>query len=135
MLLGAIFCRFLSIWMLSNESTCVWVTLGGKCVTCGGTHFVRDFLSGRIVDAFFDNQFLFILAIYAIVSVIFLNLLLLFNLKFAKKALRIMYNIPTLIISCVSMVAFLLLRNISLLNKVIRITVFLTKMLLDHIFR
>ena len=113
-----IFCRLLSGAMLETERTCFMTLLGGKCISCGGTHFVRDFLSGHFIDAFFDNQFFFFCAVFMAVSFVFLNLFMLFDLKFAKRVLRYMYSIPTLIIFCVGLVAFLVIRNLLLMDEI-----------------
>ena len=109
-----IFCEWLSNQMLATNSTCAWTLLGGKCITCGGTHFVNTLLNGRFVEAFNHNQYLFLLAIFFAASIVLLNLYLLFDLGFAKAALKKMYNIPALIIACVSVLAFLVLRNMPL---------------------
>ena len=106
-------CRSLSSKLLDVAATqCVWELLGAKCITCGGTHFVRDICSGRFIDAFFDNQYLFILAVYFLITLIALNLCFVFGVKWAKKLLIKMYSITALIIAGVGMVAFVVLRNI-----------------------
>lgn len=108
------FCEWLSDQMLATTSTCAWTLLGAKCITCGGTHFVNTLLNGQFVEAFNHNQYLFLLAIFFAVSFVLLNLYWLFDLRFAKAALKKMYNIPVLIIACVGVLAFLVLRNIPL---------------------
>ncbi|MBR6514088.1 MAG: DUF2752 domain-containing protein [Clostridia bacterium] len=109
---GILLCKWLTDVMLSTDTTCVMVTLGGQCVTCGGTHFVNTFASGKFIEAFDHNQFLFLLTIFFAVTLLFLNLYLLFGLKFAKKVLLFMYNIPSLIIWLSVMLVFFILRNI-----------------------
>ena len=113
-----ILCRYLSGVMLEMEGTCFMTLFGGKCITCGGTHFVRDLLSFRFADAFFDNQFLFACAVFLAVSLVFLNLFMLFELRFAKRALRCMYSIPALIVFGACMVAFLVVRNLFLMDEI-----------------
>ena len=108
----AILCKYLSQFMLTFNSPCFFSTLGGKCISCGGTHFVKDLLSGNFIDAFFDNQFFFICVVYLAISLVLLNLFLLFDLKFAKRALRIMYSIPSLICFLASIFIFLFVRNL-----------------------
>ena len=98
--------------LAKTDKTCFWTLMGGQCPTCGGTHFVNDLLSGRIAAAFADNQLLFAVTVYAAVSLVFLNLWLLFGLGFAKKILGWMYNIPTLIAWGVILIAFMLWRNL-----------------------
>ena len=48
------------------------------------------------------------------ISFVLLNLYWLFDLRFAKAALRKMYSIPSLIIACLGVLAFLVLRNMPL---------------------
>ena len=66
------------------------------------------------MEAFNHNQYLFILAVFFAISFVLLNLYWLFDLRFAKAALRKMYSIPSLIIACVGVLAFLVLRNMPL---------------------
>ncbi|MBQ8605649.1 MAG: DUF2752 domain-containing protein [Clostridia bacterium] len=105
-------CHLLTDYMLTLPPSCSFVRFGGKCITCGGTHFVNYITSFRIAEAFEQNQFLFVLSIYFGISIIFLNLYLLFNNSFAKKALLKMYNIPVLIIILSVMGVFFIVRNI-----------------------
>lgn len=115
-LIAVLICRPLSeALLLHTNQTCIWSLTGLRCTTCGGTHFVHDLLSGRIGAAFADNQLLFVATVYLAVSLIALNLWLLFDLGFAKKILAWMYNIPTLIAWCAGVFAFLLLRNLPVL--------------------
>ena len=102
-----------------TDKTCLWTVMGGQCPTCGGTHFVNDLLSGRIGAAFADNQFLFIATAYLAVSLIVLNLWLLFDLGFAKKMLGWMYNIPSLIVWGVGLLVFLIVRNLPMLGNLL----------------
>ena len=112
---GLIYCRWLSEQMLATESRCLLLQFNGQCLSCGGTHFVRDLLYGRIFDAFMDNQFFFICTAFLFVSLIAVNLWVLFKLEFAKKMLKYMYSIPTLIITFLILVLFLVLRNIQMI--------------------
>ena len=106
---AAILCRWLSEQMLETDSSCLLLQFNGKCLSCGGTHFVRDLLSGRIFDAFVDNHFFFYVTVYLFVTLILANLYLLFNLKFSLKVLKCMYNIPALLVTIFLMLLFLLL--------------------------
>ena len=83
--IAAVLARPMSEWMLTSDSACAWTLWGGQCLTCGGTHFVNDLTSFRIIAAFMDNQFLFILTLYFLVTMVMLNLMMLFDLAFAKK--------------------------------------------------
>ena len=107
-----ILCRMLSGMMLSYESTCLMAVIKGKCLTCGGTHFVRDLLTGKIFDAFMDNHFLFLCTMYLLITLVVINLCVLFKVEFAKKMLKYMYSIPALIIFFSVMILFMVLRNI-----------------------
>jgi hypothetical protein len=102
----------LSGFMLSLDSECGWKRFGFECGTCGGTHFVNDLTSGRILSAFFDNQFLFIVTLFFFVSLILLHFLWLGKSKLAKRILRIMYSIPSLVILVSGFFVFTLLRNL-----------------------
>jgi len=130
-LIIALCCKPLSDLMLSNDSACIWTTLGGQCLTCGGTHFVNDLFSLRIADAFMDNQLLFIATIYFAITLIVVNLLWLFDLSFALKILKWMYNIPVLIVFSVGTIAFLLWRNLPELIRVIEIAPALWEKILE----
>lgn len=105
--------RLLSDNMLDAAATeCVWAQIGAKCITCGGTHFVKNICSGRFIDAFCDNQYLFILTAYLAITLVVLNLYFIFGLPWAKKLLLKMYSIAALIIAGVALIAFVVLRNI-----------------------
>ena len=110
--LVAVACKHLSGFMLSFDAPCLLSLIGMKCVSCGGTHFVRDLLSGDVWQAFLDNQFFFICGVFLLLSLVVLHLFMLFDLKIAKRILLRMYSIPTLICFAVGMFAFLILRNI-----------------------
>ena len=104
-------CRWLTSVMLSHESDCTWTLFGGQCVTCGGTHFVQSLSHGRILEAYEHNQFLFILLILLLISWVLLHLYLFFKMEFARKALRIIFSIPSLIVVLTGLFVFLVIRN------------------------
>ena len=118
LLLGLI-CKYLSGYMLTFNSPCLFTLMGGKCISCGGTHFIKDLVSFRFLDAFIDNHFFFICALYLAVSLILLNLFLLFDLRFVRKALSVMYSIPALICFVASAFLFFFIRNIPLILTII----------------
>lgn len=120
---GAFFFQWLSGQMLARPSDCPWNYFGGKCVTCGGTHFVNTLLKGQLAEAFHHNQFLFICTVVLALSYILLHLWWLGGSSLAKKALRIVYSIPGLILFCVSMIAFLLIRNLPVFVMLMNILV------------
>lgn len=107
----AVICRFVSEIMLQGEGVCVWTLAGIECFTCGGTHFVNDLLSFRIVDAMVDNPLLFAITVYLLITLIALNLFLLANLKFAGRVLRLMYNLPVAAAWVVAACLFFFIRN------------------------
>ena len=106
-------CKQISNFLLKRTSSaCIWTALGGKCITCGGTHFIRDILSGNFAAAFRDNEFLFLLTVYFALSWLLCNLYWLFRCSLAKQLLARMYNRPTLILFCITAFAYVIIRNI-----------------------
>lgn len=126
-----VLCRYLSAWMLtSGGNECVWLRFGGQCITCGGTRFVNNFCSGRFVSAFMDNQYLFALAVYFLITVLFLNLYFVFGIKWSKRVLRWMYSIPSGIAFIVGFVVFMLCRNVGLMINLAKMVNYLITALL-----
>ena len=107
----AVICRSASEMMLQNDGICVWTMAGIRCFTCGGTHFVNDLLSFRILEAMVDNPLLFVVAAYLFVTLAALNLYRLFDLEFARRMLRLMYNVPVIIAFVISGGVFFFVRN------------------------
>lgn len=107
-----ILCEHLTDFMLSRSNPCPWTLFGGKCVSCGGTHFVNSLLNGRIAEAFEHNGFLFLITLVLAVSFVLLNLDWLFGLRFPKKVLSGIYSIPTLIGTLALMLIFFFVRNV-----------------------
>ena len=120
---AAFVCKWLTDWLLYTlpPSECAWTRLGGQCITCGGTHFVNSILRGQIVEAFFHNEFLFLVTLVLVVSLICANLYWVFGLQFAKKVLQKIYNIPVLIISASLMILFLIVRNIPTMIAIVEL--------------
>ena len=118
---GLVLCKYLSDYMLSFTTECQWTRLGGKCVTCGGTHFVNALLSGQVADAFHHNAFLFVLTIVLALSFVLLNLHWLFDIQFAKTVLKKVYTIPVLIIALGIMLVFFFVRNIPVFVRIAEI--------------
>lgn len=112
------FCKWFSQFLLDLPGDCIWTLMGGQCITCGGTHFVNALLKGQFADAFFHNQLLFICAAVLLISYILLHLWYFGKMSFAQKTLRAIYSIPGLIVFCCGIIAFLLIRNIGLIQKV-----------------
>ena len=65
------------------------------------------------MDAWHHNEFLFINTAYLALSLVLLHPWLLFGAKWAKKLLRWMYNIPTLILFLSGMTVFGIVRNLT----------------------
>lgn len=107
----SVICRIISEGMLQADGVCVWTLAGIQCFTCGGTHFINDLLSFRLVDAMVDNPLLFVIAVYLFVTLVALNLYLLFDIKFARRALVLMYNVPVVIAFVIAVCVFFCLRN------------------------
>ena len=104
---------WLSRYLLaSTDRTCVWTLLGGKCLTCGGTHFARDLLSGHILLAFTDNPLLFLFTVFLGVSYVLLHLSWLWELPFAQKCLSKMYTRKVCIGWVIFASIFFIVRNI-----------------------
>ena len=116
-----IFCEWLSDYMLSKPGECLWVILGGKCVTCGGTHFVNSILNGRIIEAFNYNQLLFVITIMAIIVWVLLHLDWFLSIGWAKKALKKVFSIPSLVFWSVAILVFFFARNMNLFIRVAQI--------------
>ena len=118
------FCQWLSTQMLKTDSVCMWTILGGKCITCGGTHFVNTLLSGKIFEAFHHNELLFIFTVILLLSWILLHLCWFGNSAFAKNILLKIYSIPGLIIAAASTMIFLLIRNIPTFINLVKLVIY-----------
>lgn len=118
-------CEKLSDLMLSQYSQCGFLLLGGKCITCGGTHFVNTLLNFKFIEAFHHNEFLFALTAFLAVAFILWNLDWLFGIQWAKKINKYLISVPSLIIWCVIMLGFFFIRNINLFANIIRYVLYL----------
>lgn len=107
-----IICEKITEYMLMIDKECPWTVFGGKCVTCGGTHFVNYILNGRFVEAIEYNLFLFVMLIVLVASFILINLYWIFNVDFARKILCKIYSMPSLIVAVIFMLIFFFIRNI-----------------------
>lgn len=109
---ACLFCRWLSEQMLFSGKPCSWERFGAKCATCGGTHCVNSFLDGRFADAFFYNPAVFVCILYAIITVILLNLFFVFKISAVKQVLMKMYSLTAFFTVMGMLFIFTLLRNI-----------------------
>ena len=121
---GMFLCHWLTDRMLSVSTTCTWTLLGGKCLTCGGTHFVNEITQLHIWEAFQQNEFLFFVALYALVTLVMLNLWILFRLRFCGRVLRYMYSVPVIITGVGLTILFLVIRNIPTAISIVRIILY-----------
>ena len=112
LLLPALFLleKLSDIMLTKTSETCLFLRLGGKCVACGGTHFVNTLLNGKFAEAFGHNAFLFVLTVILAISFILLNLSVLFKLKFAKTILSKVYSVPGVIVGTAGLVVFFVAR-------------------------
>ncbi len=98
--------------MLFSGKPCSWADFGAKCATCGGTRCVNSFLEGRFVDSFTYNPAVFICILYAVFTVILLNLLFVFKISFAKPILVKMYSLSAFFAVMGMLFLFTVVRNI-----------------------
>lgn len=111
---AGIICEKLTDNMLAVDDPCMWTLAGGKCATCGGTHFVNSLMNGHIIEAFHHNEYLFLLTVYLLVTIVLANIAVLAEKKMPAKILSHMYNVPAILTLCVLLLLFLILRNIPL---------------------
>lgn len=123
----ALICKLLTNGMLKTDNPCMWTKLGGQCISCGGTHFVNDLTSFRFIDAFFDNQLLFVLTVYFFITLILFNLWWIFNLSFPKKILKLMYSIPSAVIFAYFIIGFTIWRNIPMFLNIVSVAKAITQ--------
>ena len=96
--------------------------LGIYCVGCGGTRFVYHLIHGRPWIAFQNNPYLFIFAIYAVISVVAMNVYLITGRKVHSRIVNkkwmwfwiasgvvffVLRNIPIFPFSCLAPMRFL----------------------------
>ena len=110
--LGGIFVSNIAQFISSSSDTCFMKYFGLTCPSCGGTRCVYNFFKGNFTEAFGYNQFLFVLIIYVLILVVFLNLRYVFGLEFAKKPIKYMVHPTAVIIIAISFVAFGVIRNV-----------------------
>lgn len=109
---GLFILKYLSSFMLSTDRPCVWTELGLQCATCGGTRCVNSLLSGNFIEAIKLNPFVVVMILFVLVTFLLLNLLIFRNSDFAKRALKKMYSLWSLVIILISLAVFFIGRNI-----------------------
>lgn len=104
--------KWLSDVMLLTNVPCEWTKLGLRCGTCGGTHCVNAFMSGRIGEAFSWNPFVFVGICYGLLSVVIFNIIAFGKQEAAKKVLGKMYSLTTFFVAIGAFISFTILRNV-----------------------
>lgn len=104
--------KWLSEIMLATNNPCEWTKYGLRCGTCGGTHCVSAFMSGKLGEAFTWNPIVFAGICYGLVSILLLNAGILGKMELANKVLKKMYSLPVFFVSIGAYIAFTILRNV-----------------------
>ena len=107
-----VLCKHISEHMLQQSGVCIWTLLGIQCVTCGGTRLVNALLNGHILQALKFNSLIFLTILCLFVSYILLHLWWIKNISIAGKILKKVYSIRGLLLYCLCIVLFFILRNI-----------------------
>ena len=79
------------------------------------------FLNGDFAEAFRMNQMVFVLIILSVIIFSLINFSVLFDVSFAKKALKKIFSIPGLIISLALLVVFYAGRNVDNVIAIIKL--------------
>lgn len=79
------------------------------------------FLNGDFAEAFRMNQMVFVLIILSVIIFSLINFSVLFDIAFAKKALKKIFSIPGLIISLALLVVFYAGRNVDNVIAIIKL--------------
>lgn len=107
-----VLCKHISEHMLQQDGVCIWTLMGIQCVTCGGTRLVNALLNGHILQALKYNPLIFLTILCLFVSYILLHLWWIKNISIAGKILKKVYSIRGLLLYCLCIVLFFILRNI-----------------------
>ena len=111
------------IWILRQTVTlmfrqgdpCPWTLFGARCATCGGTHCVQSFLYGRFLEAFRWNPLVFCWILFAVATVLLLNIWVLLHQHWGGKALKVMYSMEAFFVAVGSYLHFAFWRNVPML--------------------
>ena len=91
---------------------CLVMRLGFLCPACGGTRCVQYLFSGRVVQAYQINPYIFLTAVYLAILLLVVNGAILFGRKPMEKALCRMVSPQVVIVWAVGFVVFGIFRNI-----------------------
>ena len=99
LILGFSFClKPITLFMFSTGlSECAYRKFGLICPGCGGTRCVYNLSLGNFGEAFRYNPGVFCVIVYFLIVLLLFNLDILFNLKFAEKARKILTDYRLLI--------------------------------------
>ena len=87
-LLLLLFVKEIAEWMMRCLPACFFKThFGIDCTTCGATRCVYSLAGFNFASAFGYNPYIFCLSFYLLILLVLLNLMV-FGVKFAKKAIR-----------------------------------------------
>lgn len=109
-------CKLISEHMLQQSGVCIWTLMGIQCVTCGGTRLVNALLNGHILQAFQFNPLIFLTILCLFVSYILLHLWWIKNIAIAGRILKKVYSIRGLLLYCMCIVLFFILRNMNTIS-------------------
>lgn len=107
--------RLVVALMFRQGKPCPWTYFGARCSTCGGTHCVESFLYGRFLEAFRWNPLVFCWILFAIATVVLLNIWVLLRRRWAGRTLRIMYSMEAFFVAVGSYLHFAFWRNVPML--------------------
>ena len=110
LLLFCLLVPFLTDFMRSYLPSCLLAAYRLPCPSCGGTRCVESFFALDFVSSFLYHPYIFCMILYGIAVVLMLNLYCLWDLNFAKKALRYMCHYKTIIILAAGYMLFGILR-------------------------
>jgi len=112
---GMLAAKLLLKLMFRQGKPCLWTFFGAKCATCGGTHCVQSFLEGRFLEALEWNPLVFCWILFAIATVLLLNVRVLLRRRWAGKALRVMWSMEAFFVAVGSYLHFTFWRNVPML--------------------
>lgn len=116
---GVLLGRWLVAVMYTVGEPCPWAAVGAQCATCGGTHCVESFLRFDFSGAFFHNPMVFGWILYAILTLVLLNVGFVLRCAWASRWLRGMYSLTAFFIGLGIYLGFTLVRNIPFLLNLI----------------
>lgn len=104
--------RLAIMMMFRQGKPCPWTYFGAQCATCGGTHCIQSFLYGRFLEAFRWNPLVFCWILFAVATVVLLNVWVLLRKRWAGRALKVMYSMEAFFVAVGSYLHFAFWRNV-----------------------